>query len=86
MDYHSGLITLGALTGSRGGCRFLVDMHDRRPDIDQTNMEWRLPMWCGPVSAAHPPQQPLHLPLRMCQKQFGNFFGAFAGVSAENFV
>ena len=22
----------------------------------------------------------------MCQKQFGNFFGAFAGVSAEHFV
>ncbi len=59
---------------------------NRRADHDGRNLDWRLPMWRSALSPADPAQQPCICHCRMCQKQFGSFFGAFAGVSAEHFV
>ncbi len=53
-----------------------------------TDETWTGGCQCGAVRyrLLTRPNNPCICHCRMCQKQFGSFFGAFAGVSAEHFV
>jgi hypothetical protein len=52
-----------------------------------TQENWTGGCQCGAVRyrLLRRPNNPCVCHCRMCQKQFGNFFGAFAGVSGEHF-
>jgi hypothetical protein len=64
--------------------------HQQEPtgDLNMIQETWTGGCQCGAVRyrLLRRPNNPCLYHCRMCQKRFGNFFGAFAGVSAEHFV